>query len=52
MNNDKDRPSNTLSDKKDTTSTMTFKNQLKTWLDVGRYSDVFKNFKVGEQFKG
>jgi len=51
MNDDKDKPNNTLSDKKDTTLTKIFKNQSKIWPDIKRRSNVFKNPEVGQQAK-
>jgi len=47
MNDNKDGPNNTSSDKKDTTSAKTLRNQLKTWPDIGRRSDAFKNSEIG-----
>ncbi len=47
MNDNKNGPNSTLSDKKDTIPTKTFKNQSRTWLDIGRRFNVFKNPEIG-----
>ncbi len=49
MNDDKDGPNNTLLNKKNITPTKIFKNQLKTWPDIRKYFNVFKNLKIGQQ---
>ncbi len=48
MNDDKNKPNNTLLDKKDTTLAKTSKNQSRIWPDIEKRFNIFKNLKIGQ----